>query len=104
MSISIDRNRCTGCGACNRVCPGNLLALDAEGRAKSRSPRDCWGCTACLKACRFGAIAYFLGADMGGRGTTLSVASTETEHAWTFTRADGGTRTIVIDRRTANNY
>ncbi|MCD7957283.1 MAG: ferredoxin family protein [Lachnospiraceae bacterium] len=73
MSIRIDREKCAGCGRCVEACPGNLIKKDADGIACIRHERDCWGCASCLKECRFGAIQYFLGADIGGRGAVLSV-------------------------------
>lgn len=53
--------------------PGNLLKKGEDGKVHIRNIRDCWGCTACLKECHMGAILYFLGADMGGMGSMLSV-------------------------------
>ena len=66
MSICIDQNKCVGCGACTEVCPGNLIfvsplkqtvepeknSVTARKVARLRDVRDCWGCTACVKACR----------------------------------------------------
>lgn len=104
MSIAIDKTACTGCGACVRVCPGNLIKRGEDGRAFMRRPRDCWGCTACLKACPADAVQYFLGADMGGRGTRLSARSTPERTVWTFTHIDGGQERIVVDKREANKY
>lgn len=104
MSISIGRGICTGCGACARVCPGNLLAVGGDGIAYSRSPKDCWGCTACLKACPVQAISYFLGADMGGRGTLLHVESGATCNVWIFERPDGSTVRMETLREQANRY
>lgn len=49
------------------------LKKGEDGKVHIRNIRDCWGCTACLKECHTGAILYFLGADMGGMGSMLSV-------------------------------
>ena len=73
MSVRILQNKCVGCGKCLSVCPGNLLKKGEDGKVYIRNIRDCWGCTACLKECHTGAILYFLGADMGGMGSMLSV-------------------------------
>ena len=55
MSIRLENEKCIGCGRCADVCPGNLLVIEA-GRARLRDARDCWGCTACVKACPRAAI------------------------------------------------
>lgn len=78
--------------------------LGEDGKARIRDVRDCWGCTACLKACRAHAISYFLGADIGGRGTTLAVEGTGSLKTWTFTRHDGSVERIQVDAGQANKY
>lgn len=57
----------------------NLLKGE-DGKVYIRNIRDCWGCTACLKECHTGAILYFLGADMGGMGSMLSVRKRRCSH------------------------
>lgn len=104
MSISIDQATCIACGACRKVCPGNLIGEGAGGKARMRHPERCWGCTACLKECPSGAITYFLGADVGGRGTTLSVETSRAQNVWTFHKPDGTTSRITIDKQQANKY
>lgn len=112
MSVSIDDALCIGCGSCTEVCPGNLIVLTSVDQsepaalkvARLRHPRDCWGCTACMKECPVGAIRYFLGADMGGRGTTLSVKSTASTNEWSFLHPDGSEQRIVVDRTKSNQY
>ena len=37
-----------------------------------RYPKDCWGCASCVKECPVGAIDFFLGADIGGMGSTMT--------------------------------
>lgn len=109
MSIWIDEARCVGCGRCAEVCPGNLIGMgpaEASPRpvAQMRRPRDCWGCTACMKECPAGAISYFLGADMGGRGTRLQVKSSATQNVWEFDHPDGTVQTITVSKSQANKY
>lgn len=104
MSIKIDRESCAGCGKCLAVCPGSLLYRDEKGKAYSRYPRDCWGCTACLKECGAGAIRYFLGADIGGRGTTLYTRREGHLLHWHAEKAGGGEEIITIDQRESNKY
>lgn len=104
MSIQILKAKCVGCSRCVESCPGNLLKLGEDQRAFIRHPEDCWGCTACLKACFTGAIRYYLGADIGGRGSTLSIRQQGRVHIWTATAPDGATCTIRVDSRDANEY
>ncbi len=52
--ITIDTERCTGCGACVEVCPTGALYL-VDGKAMVDETR-CRECEACLAACPTGAI------------------------------------------------
>ena len=61
MSIQINKLKCVGCGKCVEACPGNLIKKDTDGKAFIKHVKDCWGCTSCLKECRFEAINFFLG-------------------------------------------
>lgn len=104
MSIRIRKELCTGCGACTRVCPGRLLKTGESGLAEIPEPRDCWGCTACVKECRFGALEYYLGEDIGGQGTTLKVTQEPHEIQWIFTKPNGKQQVITINPKEANSY
>ncbi|MDS1030251.1 ferredoxin family protein [Bacillota bacterium LX-D] len=104
MSIRIDQKKCTGCGHCRQVCPGNLLQADGMGKTKIRCPQDCWGCTSCLKECSFGAIGYYLGADIGGKGTTLYTRQEGNYLHWVFVKPDGREEVITINRQESNQY
>ena len=75
MSIAIDSMKCRGCKKCTVVCPGSLIELNEEKKAYIRYPKDCWGCASCLKECAFGAISFYLGADIGGMGGKMTVSS-----------------------------
>ncbi len=104
MSIIIDAETCTGCGKCRTVCPGGLLGEDAAGKTVNHYPRDCWGCTACIKECNLGAIKYYLGADLGGRGTTLKTRYEGDYMHWVFSLPAGEEKVITVNRKEANKY
>jgi NAD-dependent dihydropyrimidine dehydrogenase PreA subunit len=48
--ITIDRERCTGCGTCPRVCPHGVLALDGGTAVLAHEDR-CIECGACELNC-----------------------------------------------------
>lgn len=118
MSIRISRERCVGCGRCVEACPGNLIRLECADAVFKQQPhdgnvlkkavirrgKDCWGCTACLKECSAGAIDFFLGADIGGRGSTLSVKRQGDVRLWTVTAPDGQKKTIDVNTKESNRY
>lgn len=104
MSIKIDIKNCIGCGKCIDVCPGNLLYKDEKGKAYIKYPSQCWGCASCLKECNNDAIKYFLGIDIGGRGTTLSVKKDGFNLYWVFEKPNGERITIKTNQKESNNY
>ena len=104
MSIRIQKSKCAGCGRCIEACPGNLIKKDKENKAFIRQVRDCWGCTSCLKECKIGAIAFFLGADIGGRGSCLSIQDDGDLRHWKITDPQGNSETITVNRKDANKY
>lgn len=104
MSIRIRKEACTGCGRCAEICPGNLIWLSGERKAYIKRPEECWGCTSCLKECRAGAVDFFLGADIGGRGSTLSYQENDGVSVWKVSSADGREQTIVVDKKESNKY
>ena len=71
MSIMIDKSKCIGCGKCCMVCPGSLIKKDGDNKAFIKYPKDCWGCTSCIKECPMHAISFYLGADIGGMGSKV---------------------------------
>ena len=104
MSIAINAKQCVGCGKCSMVCPGSLIHMNADGKAFIKYPKDCWGCTSCVKECRTEAIDFFLGADIGGRGSTLTTREDGDYRLWTVTAPDGNKTVVRINKKDANKY
>lgn len=104
MSIQINGERCTNCGKCRKVCPGNLLIENNEHQTVIRCIEDCWGCTSCIKACKFEAISYFLGADIGGLGSTLQTKEEGDLLHWIIKHTDQTEKVITINKKQANTY
>ena len=103
MSIQINRKACIGCGQCADICPGTLIRMQ-EHKAHMRYPKECWGCVSCVKICPAQAISLYLGADIGGRGSRMTVTKENNLLHWTVTRMDGTNETITVDSRNANQY
>lgn len=60
----VDKNRCTGCGMCVKVCPGGVLSMGEDGRVQIEDFQEfgwsgCWKCEHCLAVCPTGAISIF---------------------------------------------
>jgi len=104
MSIRIAAEQCAACGKCRQVCPGNLLTADGAGKTVIRQPKDCWGCTSCLKECRYQAIQYYLGADMGGKGGCLYTRQEAESLHWVIQDPQGKTTEITVNKNQANAY
>ena len=104
MSIAIDSMKCKGCKKCTTVCPGSLIEMKENNRAYIRYPRDCWGCASCIKECAFGAISFYLGADIGGMGSKMTVNAEDGKLYWNIEKRDGTTEQVVINQKESNKY
>ncbi len=104
MSIQINRSKCISCGKCYNVCPGNLIDKDDNDKAVMKYPKDCWGCTACLKECQVGAIKYYLGADIGGRAGYLYTKNHKDSIDWYVVGANGKEQKITTYKHESNKY
>ena len=104
MSIVINKEKCAGCGQCSIVCPGSLIKMGEDKKAYMKYPKDCWGCSSCIKECRFGAIALYIGADLGGNGSLMRVENKGDILNWNVTLNDGTVKTIAINKKEANKY
>lgn len=104
MSIAIDQDKCIGCGRCHEVCPGTLIKQDENKKAYIKYPKDCWGCTSCLKECPVHAIRFFLGEDIGGRGGKFHVEKVSEKLRWILERTDGTTAEVIVNPKESNKY
>ncbi|PKN46993.1 MAG: hypothetical protein CVU59_04355 [Deltaproteobacteria bacterium HGW-Deltaproteobacteria-17] len=53
--FSVDSKRCTACGVCVRLCPEQVISLDADASVPVFGP-GCSGCYTCYNHCPEGAI------------------------------------------------
>lgn len=104
MSIAINKDKCVGCKKCLSVCPGSLIKLDKDGKAYIKYPKDCWGCSSCIKECKKCAISFYLGADIGGRGSRLTVETEDDIVHWNIEKSNGAVQTIDVNRKDSNKY
>ena len=63
--ITIDTERCKGCGLCISVCPKNNIVISRESNPSGYVPAeakntDCTGCTQCAIVCPEGIIEVYL--------------------------------------------
>ena len=73
-------------------------------KAYIRDVRDCWGCATCLKICPLNAISMYLGADIGGDGTTMIVKPVGNVLHWIFESPEGQKLFVDTDRTKSNKY
>ena len=59
LRISLDRDLCTGVGACEKVCPTNVLDVNhIEGSAELSRVELCVQCGACIVQCPVDALCF----------------------------------------------
>ena len=104
MSINIDPNICIGCGRCHDVCPGTLIKINEQKKAYIKYPKNCWGCTSCIKECPVHAIRFFLGEDIGGKGSKVHTEKVNGLIRWIVEFPDGSVKYIDIDPKESNKY
>lgn len=59
-TLSLDEEKCHGCGRCLEVCPHGVFSL-MDNRAQINDRDACMECGACRQNCPFGAIAVTSG-------------------------------------------
>ena len=48
--ITINKEKCSGCGECLSACPGDVYELQ-ESKAVIANPEECHGCRTCEDIC-----------------------------------------------------
>jgi adenylylsulfate reductase subunit B len=104
MSIDIRKEKCIGCKKCLTVCPGSLIKFGEDEKAYIKYPKDCWGCSSCVKECKFDAISLYLGADIGGMGSKLTTKVEGDIVHWTITKSNEEVFIININPKDSNQY
>ncbi|RJQ32492.1 MAG: 4Fe-4S dicluster domain-containing protein [Peptococcaceae bacterium] len=55
-NVTIDVEKCQGCGDCADNCPASILEV-VDGKAQmTGDPADCLGCETCVASCEHDAI------------------------------------------------
>jgi len=61
MPPVIDLERCSGCGFCDEICPGDLIHMDDSTRLPVvEYPDECWHCGCCGMDCPEEAVQIVL--------------------------------------------
>ena len=67
MPAVFDLEKCTGCGLCAQLCPGDVIRMvDEQGGKRPRNiyPLECWHCASCRQDCPEQAITIRFFPDM----------------------------------------
>lgn len=59
-SLSLDEEKCIGCGICLEVCPHHVFKMDS-GKIQLKNPDQCMECGACARNCPAEAISVRAG-------------------------------------------
>ncbi|MHA1606961.1 MAG: ATP-binding protein [Candidatus Freyarchaeota archaeon] len=57
ITITIDHDKCTGCGSCVEACPSEVFEVQDEKSVAVRV-EDCVECCSCVEACPENAISH----------------------------------------------
>jgi len=94
----IVNTKCNGCGACEEICPGDLMEV-VHGKASCRASRDCWDCMSCVKACPRQALEIRLPYQLGYYPATLVPEVRAKEIIWTCKDINGNAETFRVKTR-----
>lgn len=98
MPPVIDKEKCSGCGRCEEICPGDLMEIDeTTNSAFCRATRDCWDCMACVKECPTGAIETRIPYQLGYYPARLIPKKKEKEIEWTLIDIHGNVEKMTVE-------
>ena len=55
-TVTIDVDKCEGCGECAENCPASILDMKDGKATVSGDLADCLGCETCVSVCTTGAV------------------------------------------------
>ena len=67
MPPVFNREKCTGCGYCDSICPADAIYMRDAGEKEEpflKYPEECWHCGSCRQDCPEGAIEIVFPPDM----------------------------------------
>lgn len=80
MQVLIDKERCTGCGVCVKVCPQQILELDPKEKVGVIDELRCMGCYGCEDECKFEAVRLVRTKSLGEEPKIETPPELETEY------------------------
>lgn len=66
LKIEGDRNKCTECGACEKICPMDIRVMDYVREGRRVLSTECMLCQTCITVCVPDALKVSFGFDLGG--------------------------------------
>jgi len=54
-TVTVDAEKCTGCGECVDVCPVEVYELQ-DGKSAAVNEEECLGCESCVEVCETNAL------------------------------------------------
>ena len=54
-NVSVDQDKCVGCGECVDVCPSQVYEMK-DGKSDPANYEECLGCESCVEVCSQEAI------------------------------------------------
>ena len=100
MAVIVLEDRCTRCGRCFDVCPGDLVKVNEKtGFPYICNERDCWDCMSCVKSCPFQALLTKLPYVVADYKATLVPEVKEDRIRWKAAGPDGNVELFEIKTR-----